>query len=186
MTTVQEFYTNVMATLTYLDTVLPNNSHVAFMPLADGRVLYDTTHNLTHPLGVGYPDVYSYLSCSNANPCWGWLNTNETWRNFTSERAQNLTNVYDQIISSGIRFQHFDMYRLQVDWFALINEYVQNGGKASDVIEPVDGFHPSQTGNYLLADVVWMDLQTNRPAWLPKLNPFNNNITALFGNQGGY
>lgn len=44
-----EFYSNVMATLTYLDTVLPAGSHVAFLGLVDGRVLWDTTHTQIHP-----------------------------------------------------------------------------------------------------------------------------------------
>jgi len=52
--------------------------------------------------------------------------------------------------------------------------------------EPVDGFHPSQTGQQLLADIIWTDLQTNRPQWLPSTNPFNSDIVTLFGDQGGY
>ena len=50
----------------------------------------------------------------------------------------------------------------------------------------IDGFHPSQTGNYLLADVIWKDLLANKPAWLGPVNPFNAQIEALFGSQGGY
>ena len=117
----------------------------------------------------------------------GWLNTNATWRDITAQRAASLTAVYDSIIAvNGSAYSHFDMYRLQVDFVALINEYVAQGGTAFDVVEPVDGFHPSQTGNYLLADVVFKDLQANRPAWLPAENPFNAQIEALFGDQGGY
>lgn len=187
MTTVQEFQANVLAALSYLDTVLPKGSHVAFLGLADGRVLYNTTHTLIHPIGTPYPDIYDCLSCNGANPCWGWLNTNETWRNFTSDRAQNLTDVYDAIIATNSsQFQNFDMFRLQVDWVQLIEQYVAAGGVAMDVIEPVDGFHPSQTGNYLLADVIWNDLLTNKPGWLPSINPNNDAITATFGDQGGY
>jgi len=54
------------------------------------------------------------------------------------------------------------------------------------VIEPVDGFHPSQTGNYLLADVVWQDLLANKPSFLGAENPNNAAIIARFGDQGGY
>jgi hypothetical protein len=117
----------------------------------------------------------------------GWLNTNATWRDITSQRAASLTAVYDSIIAANASsYSHFDMYRLQVDFVALINEYVANGGTAFDVVEPVDGFHPSQTGNYLLADVVFKDLQANRPGWLPSENPFNAQIEAIFGDPGGY
>jgi acyloxyacyl hydrolase len=98
--------------------------------------------------------------------------------------------------------------RAQVDWFALIQDYVAAGGAAINVIEPVDGFHPSQAGeatcfhrcappspppppsppagNQLLAEVIWADLSANRPSWLPTVNPFNAEIAALFGDQGGY
>lgn len=72
-TTVQEFQANVLLSLDYLQATLPVGSHVAFLGLADGRVLYDTTHTKTHPVGMSYPDVYSFLSCNSCNPCWGWL-----------------------------------------------------------------------------------------------------------------
>ncbi len=78
------------------------------------------------------------------------------------------------------------MYRLQVDWRAFINDYVAFGGDAFDLIEPVDGFHPSQTGNMVLASKLWEDLATNRPSWIPKRNPNNAAILSLFGDQGGY
>ena len=78
------------------------------------------------------------------------------------------------------------MYHLQVDWKAFISDYVAGGGQAFDLIESGDGFHPSQTGNMVLAEKLWKDLATNRPQWLPKLNPNNAKIQALFGDQGGY
>ena len=187
MTTAAEFKTNVMASLAVLNATLPEGSHVAFLGLVDGRVLFDTTSSHLHPLGVPYPDLYEALSCNGCNPCWGWLNTNATWRNFTSARAANLTAVYDDIIAQAPALNlRFDMYRLQIDWFALIGKYIAAGGNAFDIIEPADGFHPSQTGHALLAGQVWLDLQTNRPSWLPRLNPNNANITAIFGNQGGF
>jgi acyloxyacyl hydrolase len=65
MTTPAEFQVNVLASLDFLEASLPAGSHVVFLPLADGRVLYDTTHTRQHPLGVGYPDVYDFLSCNN-------------------------------------------------------------------------------------------------------------------------
>ena len=109
-TTVAEFQANVLASLDYLQATLPVGSHVAFLGLADGRVLYDTTHTHTHPLGLPYPQVYEFLSCNNCNPCWGWLNTNETWRNATSQRAADLTAVYDAIIATNSsRYTAFDV-----------------------------------------------------------------------------
>lgn len=63
-TTVAEFKANVLKALAVLDTTLPRGSHVAFLGLVDGRVLFDTTHTLTHPLGLSYPEVYEFLSCA--------------------------------------------------------------------------------------------------------------------------
>jgi len=135
MTTVAEFQTNVMSALVYLDTVLPKGSHVAFLGLADGRVLWDTTNTRTHPLGISYPDLYEYLACNGATPCWGWMNANETWRNATSERAAQLTAVYDTIIAAnGTSFANFDMYRVNVDWFALIDDYAKTGADPMNII----------------------------------------------------
>jgi acyloxyacyl hydrolase len=140
MTTPQQFQANVLASLQYLDQVLPKGSHVAFLGLADGRVLYETTQNRTHPLGVGYPGFYDYLTCNNANPCNGWLTSNATFRNATSERAAELTATYDAIIAqNSSSFHSFDMYRLQVDWNALIQDYINSGQDAMNIIEPVDG-----------------------------------------------
>ena len=50
-----------------------------------------------HPLGVPYPALYEWLSCSGSNPCWGWLNANETWRNLTTQRATQLNAVYGNV-----------------------------------------------------------------------------------------
>ena len=78
------------------------------------------------------------------------------------------------------------MYRIPVDWNAFINDYIAGGGDAFNLIEPADGFHPSQTGNMLLAEKLWADLSLNKPSWLPKANPNNAKILELFGDQGGY
>ena len=109
-TTVAEFQANVLKSLDYLEATLPVGSHVAFLGLADGRVLYDTTHTHIHPVGMPYPAVYEFLSCNDCNPCWGWLNTNETWRNATSAQAADLTAVYDTIIAANAtRYKSFDV-----------------------------------------------------------------------------
>lgn len=216
-TTVAEFQVNVLAALDELNTVLPAGSHVAFIGLADGRVLFNSTHNKIHPLGVTYPEVYEYLSCNNCNPCWGWLNTNSTWRDATSQRAAELSDVYDSIIAANAtRWSNFDMYHVHTDWVAFIQDYVAAGGNATDLIEPVDGFHPSQTGNVrathpqkpdydpqpspvtrprrlhrpqqmLLSKIIWEDIATNMPSFLPPINPNNAAIAARFGAQlNGY
>jgi len=64
MTTPEQFETNVLASLSYLDTVLPAGSHVVFVGLVDGRVLWDVMHNRTHPIGCTYAELYDYLNCT--------------------------------------------------------------------------------------------------------------------------
>ncbi len=70
-----------------------------------------------------------------------------------------------------------------MDWKKFISNYTDAGGRAFDLIEPVDGFHPSQTGNMLLAEMLWEDLALNKPGWLPPINPNNDAIRARFGDQ---
>ena len=38
--------------------------------LADGRTLWNSLHNRTHPLGVSYETVYQFLNCLEISPCW--------------------------------------------------------------------------------------------------------------------
>lgn len=80
MTTVEEFAASVNSTLQFLEAGLPRGSTVILIGLAQGTTLYNVTHNQTHPIGTSYPALYDYLSCLGVNPCWGWLNTNATWR----------------------------------------------------------------------------------------------------------
>ena len=56
----------MLASLAYLDTVLPAGSHVAFLGLVDGRVLFNTTHDQIHPLGVPYPNGEGRATTSTA------------------------------------------------------------------------------------------------------------------------
>ena len=58
---------------------------MVLISLAQGTLLYDTMSapGVVHPLGTSYPAFYDYMSCMGINPCWGWLNTNRTWRNAT-------------------------------------------------------------------------------------------------------
>jgi len=64
MTTPEEFRKNIMGLLDYLNTVLPAGSHIVVSGLGDGRVLYDSMWNLTHPIGgFTYSTLYDFLNC---------------------------------------------------------------------------------------------------------------------------
>lgn len=68
MTTPQEFYQNVMGALNLLEQWVAPGSHVIFVGLIDGRILYDTMGEKIHPIGawnqnVRYRDFYDFLNC---------------------------------------------------------------------------------------------------------------------------
>ena len=70
--------------------------------LADGRVMWDMLGERTHPLGeyrndATYPDFYKYLDCLQVSPCAGWMSADPAIRDMTSERAANLSAVYEDI-----------------------------------------------------------------------------------------
>eukprot|EP00761_Pharyngomonas_kirbyi_P011468 gb/GECH01011493.1/.p1 GENE.gb/GECH01011493.1/~~gb/GECH01011493.1/.p1 ORF type:complete len:611 (+),score=135.96 gb/GECH01011493.1/:1-1833(+) len=184
MTTPAEFYKNVMETMHWLDTVLPSNSHVVFIGLVDGRYLWNHLHNRTHPIGRPYPDVYQYLSCYGVNPCWGWLNKNETIRNFTSHRAAELSDVYKKV--QGHSFKNFNTYYYPFPIEEITKPFKKKGGHAWQLIEPVDGFHPSQIANSLLGKYIFESIDHDHPEVFGPENPHNEKIQELFGDQGGY
>jgi len=57
-----------------------------------------------------------------------------------------------------------------------MDKYTAAGGAPSDLIEPVDGFHPDQRFNAYLADWMWNKLETEHPSWIGAVNPFNEYI----------
>jgi len=185
MATPQEFYNNVVAGLVALDQILPSGSHILFIGLGDGLELYDNLHARLHPIGVNYSDVYDYLNCLGLNPCWGWMNSNETIRNFTQERANNLTAMYPIIVAEQ-NYTHFDIDWMPFPFSTIIGIWQAEGGQAWELIEPIDGFHPNQIANYLEAEILWNFLMANHSDWLGYPNPQNDEIQSTFGDQGGY
>eukprot|EP00026_Physarum_polycephalum_P007804 Phypoly_transcript_07872.p1 GENE.Phypoly_transcript_07872~~Phypoly_transcript_07872.p1 ORF type:complete len:447 (+),score=71.22 Phypoly_transcript_07872:193-1533(+) len=190
MTTPQEFYTNVVGTLNFLDTKLPPGSHVSFMGLVDGRILYDSMANRIHPIGqlnndVTYSDFYDYMNCLEISPCFGWMNSDAYWRNATTQRAFELNQVYQDIIANHT-YKNFDMHYFDCPMEEVLATWISEGGQAWEIIEPVDGFHPNQIANALLAQTQWNKLLANYSFLVPPINPNNAQITQLFGDQGGY
>lgn len=71
--------------------------------------------------------------------------------------------------------------------FKQINDiWTSKGGQTYQLIEPIDGFHPGQIANSLLADVLWTMLSQDHPNFLGPVNPHNDEIQKIFGDQGGY
>eukprot|EP01119_Soliformovum_irregulare_P014588 TRINITY_DN3995_c0_g1_i1.p1 TRINITY_DN3995_c0_g1~~TRINITY_DN3995_c0_g1_i1.p1 ORF type:complete len:553 (-),score=134.75 TRINITY_DN3995_c0_g1_i1:148-1806(-) len=187
MTTPQEFKQNILKTLNYLEANLPSNSHVVFVGLADGLVLWDTLWNRTHPIGVEYERVYDYLNCLNISPCWVWMNSNQTVREAGQARADALNLVYGEIMKEyGGQYKQFDMAYYDFPFKAIVKQWQQMGGQTWQLIEPVDGFHPNQMANVLMARYFWDILSKEHPQFLGPQNPKNDVIYKMFGDQGGY
>jgi acyloxyacyl hydrolase len=53
----------------------------------------------------------------------------------------------------------------------------------TDLIEPADGFHPSQTGNALFAQKFFQFLEQEHPEAIGPINPYNAEIDAMFFND---
>eukprot|EP01129_Flabellula_baltica_P007524 TRINITY_DN2938_c0_g1_i1.p1 TRINITY_DN2938_c0_g1~~TRINITY_DN2938_c0_g1_i1.p1 ORF type:complete len:574 (-),score=111.19 TRINITY_DN2938_c0_g1_i1:30-1751(-) len=190
MTTPAQMYENTMRTLNYLDTVLPPKSFLFLGGLANGTLLYEIMHNRIHPLGMLHNDItyasfYHFLNCNNISPCFGWMNTNATWRERTQQRADEL-NLALQKLANTEKFNNFEVIYFDQQFNKLIDQWVQSGGNAWDLIEVVDGFHPSQIANYLSAEFHWKEISEKYPHTLPPINPNNEKITKLFGSQNGY
>ena len=67
-----------------------------------------------------------------------------------------------------------------------MKKWEEQGGQDWEIIEPVDGFHPSQVGQALSAQFIYDLLATNHTEVLGKKNPYNSKIQEVFGEQGGY
>ncbi|XP_060079937.1 acyloxyacyl hydrolase-like [Ylistrum balloti] len=192
MTTPDEMKNNSMKTLQFLEKNLPRGSHVFLIGLADGRVLYDSLKDRIHPIGslrndVTYSNFYDYFNCLEISPCVGWMNTNETIRNMTTERAMQLSNVLKEVAQTQAdKYSNFKLAYMENPIFQAIDALKKRGGQIWEVLEPVDGFHSNQLGQALTAQALWQNLETQYPEAIGPINPFNDKIHAIFGDQGGY
>ncbi|XP_059164454.1 acyloxyacyl hydrolase-like isoform X1 [Physella acuta] len=192
MTTPAEMFNNTMQTLDYLSKVLPNNSHVILLGLADGRVLYDNMGPRVHPVSTywgtfTYAKFYDFLNCLQISPCMGWMNTNRTMRDLTTQRAEQLTAVLRNIATTyKTRYPNFDLNFLDNPINEAITKWEAMGGAGWELIEPVDGFHDNQLGQAFVAGILWDDVMNKFPDTFGPVNPNNDLIDRLFGDQGGY
>lgn len=189
MTKPDSFYTHTLETLTYVDQHVAPGSIVIGVGLVDGRVLYETLSDRIHPVGslhkdVTYSQVYDYLNCLEISPCFGWLNSNATWRNLTTQRAMQLNDAFKKVVANNT-FKNAKVFYTDPPLPGAIREWKKMGRDPQDLIEPVDGFHPSQAGHALNTELTFKLLATMEGA-LPNRNPFNEKIKEKFGDQGGY
>ncbi|KAK3596643.1 hypothetical protein CHS0354_006193 [Potamilus streckersoni] len=160
--------------------------------LADGRLLYEGLSNRTHPVGslrndVTYAEFYDYFNCLEISPCTGWMNTNSTVREMTTLRAEELSAVLKDVADENKNtYKNFDLYYSDNPVYQVLDEWKKQGGELWQLLEPVDGFHTNQQANALLADVTWRNLEQQYPDFIGNVNPNNDKITEMFGDQGGY
>jgi len=190
MTTPKEFRNNVLEALDYLETILPNNSHVVFVGLEHGE-MWNTNSQRQYPnntIGgnITYAILWDYINCLEISPCWGWLNSNATIRNLTIAWAQSLDNVFIDLVSTLKNYTRFDLTYLVNPDVINTNNWVAQGGQAYELLEWVGGGHPSQLQHEMTALQLWNDLETKYPHIIGPVNPNNAEIEKLFGNQGGY
>lgn len=119
------------------------------------------------------------------SPCNGWLTTNATVRNLTTLYAVQLSEVIKNVTQT-YRFKNFDMHYLDFPFDEVIRRWVAQGNEAWQLIEPVDGFHINQYAQPIVSDVLWEYMEQYLPDWLGPINPFNDEIAKIFGDQGGY
>jgi len=137
-------------------------------------------HNRTNPIGTTYRNVYNFLNCLEISPCWGWLNSNYTDRKATDNRAKELNQVYVDIIAS-YNYTNFDMAYYDFPIEESLKFWVQAGGQAYQLIEPVDGFHPSQIANALGGKFLYLNILKTHPSAFGFTNPNNGLIEEMFG-----
>ena len=133
---------------------------------------------------VTYKDFHTFTSCIGMNPCWGWLNPDPYWRAFTTARAKQLSATAQMAVAraqavadeTGVRAVY-----VPVDWRGMFSRYVRGGGRARDLVEAGDGFHPSQTAQALLAEEVWGVLEREVPFAIGDVNPMNERVRAAQG-----
>ncbi|KAJ8783122.1 hypothetical protein J1605_009730 [Eschrichtius robustus] len=91
---------------------------------------------------VTYAHFYSFLNCLQVSPCHGWMSSNKTLRTLTSERAEQLSNTLKKIATSQ-KFTNFNLFYVDFDFQEIMEEWQRSGGQPWQLIEPVDGFHPT-------------------------------------------
>ena len=111
----------------FFDSILPAESTVIVTGLGDGTVLWELLADRLHPIGeyrsdVTYPQFFKYLECLEISPCVGWMSSNETLRNVTSNHAKKLSAVAEDIVKTE-EYGHFDMLYYDLDIRSSIKQW---------------------------------------------------------------
>lgn len=185
MTKPEEYRQQILDGLAALDKVVPSGSHVMLIGMVDGRILWNVLHDRKHVLGITYAELYEFLWSMNVNPCRTWLTPDAASRDQASERAALLSSILQEIARTR-KYQHFDLAYMPFPTQKLFDEWVAKGKDPAELIEAVDGFHPSHEAHRQLAKMIWNELVTKYPSFIGPVNPYNAEIYKMFGDQGGH
>lgn len=185
MTTPEDFRKNILAGLEAFDKKVPAGSKLLMIGLADGRILYQTMHNQPHPLGITYADLYVFLTSIGGNPCQTWLTADADSREKATQRAKELSSILKEIAQTQ-KYQNFELAYMDLPLQKIMDVWASQGGHLPDLIEAVDGFHPSHAFHRLMSKMVWEELSTKYPSFIGPVNPYNAQIQKIFGEQGGH
>lgn len=121
------------------------------------------------------------MECLEISPCMGWMSSDPERRRFTSERAQNLTLVAEDIVASQKNnFKNFELIYMDYPWtevrffikiltslhfyFQALENHVAEGGEFWHGIEVTDGFHPRK--GYEIIDLYFLFTIFRLDFWL--------------------
>lgn len=113
----------------------------------------------------------------------------EAVRNATSLRAFELSQQLDDIVndpSLTSTWPNLDLIYLPFPIEPILNWIESKGENPAILIEPVDGFHPSQYSHRLIAKVLWSWIEIKDPNFLGQFNPNNPKIHSTFPNPPPY
>lgn len=188
MTSPEEFYYYTNKTLAHLNELLPPTSEVYISSVADGRVLYNAMHDRIHPLGkyrknMKFGDLYNMLNCIETTPCRGWLNKDKDIRDATSNRAAELSKAAQVVVRDAAQYyENIRVFYYEFDLVSQVNTWLSRGGSGSyQIVDPTDGFHPSQIGMSLWAEYLWKDSILPNTKLVKNPNPHNQEISEKFG-----
>ncbi|GAB6019994.1 hypothetical protein CHUAL_002744 [Chamberlinius hualienensis] len=159
---------------------------------------YGTGHvNSTWPVTINSPTNSIYWRNRNRNLCShndyqnlafngassivcpGWTNTNATKQQIATNHAAELSNALKEL-SNSVSFSRFDVHYLDSPLDRGAAEWT---GELWELIEPIDGLHPSKNGQDMFAQVIWEEILEQFPEILGAVNPNNDLIRQIFGDQ---
>lgn len=78
---------------------------------------------------------------------------------------------------------HYLVENGEINKYLCSLDYLDMKRPLTDLVEPTDGFHPSQTGNAMFAKKFFEFLETEHPEAIGPINPYNAEIDAMFFNN---